>query len=234
MSQPSVSRFASALGFASFNDLREEIRTTTRRAVGPVGGSFPGAMTGHQRLIESEIATLRRLQEDIAEPSALERAARELIVSRPLPVVGLRISRPLATLFAQFAEKVLPDVRLLTHGGSQLCEAVERARRDGASCLLAFGLPRYPRELRDCMTWARKLGLTVILVTDDAYSNIVDEADQLLVAGVSHEFTFDSYAGPIVLCGLLLQAIVDELPPDNLKGLDRFDDVAQAGGFFVP
>lgn len=231
VSQPSVSRFASALGYAGFNELREALRAAARDAA-----EQPEAQRGvtpEQALVQSEIDSLIRLQESLADASDLRAAAAHLVASRPLPVVGLRISAPLADLFGQFAAKVLPDVRVLTQGGSPLPEAVDRARRDGASCLLAIGLPRYPRELLDCMSWARGLGLTVLLITDDPFSKLAEEADQVLVAGLSRRFTFDSYAAPTVLCMLLLQQVLDTLPADELTGLDRFDELASERRFFV-
>lgn len=231
VSQPSVSRFASALGYAGFNELREALRSAARDAADQP--EAPRGLTSEQELVQSEIESLTRLQDSLADAGELRAVAEQLIASRPLPVVGLRISAPLADLFGQFATKALPDVRVLTEAGSPLIEAVERARRQGASSLLAIGLPRYPRELLDCLTWARSIGMTVALITDDPFSPLAAEADRVLVAGLSSRFTFDSYAAPTVLCMLLLQQILDLLPAEELTGLDRFDELASERQFFV-
>jgi DNA-binding MurR/RpiR family transcriptional regulator len=233
VSQPSVSRFALALGFAGFNQLREAIRRVAREATAQPGGDR-SEMNAAQELISSEIESLRRLQTSINDPAGLATAAATLSGSRPLPVVGLRISAPLADLFGQFAAKVLPDVRVLTQAGSPLIESIERAKRDGASCMLAFGLPRYPRQLHEAITWARTLELKVVLISDTRFSSIAEAADQVLVAEVSHQSTFDSYAAPTVLCTLLLQQVLDSLSPEQLANLDHFDELAQKQCFFVP
>ncbi|WP_311215119.1 MULTISPECIES: hypothetical protein [unclassified Arthrobacter] len=95
-------------------------------------------------------------------------------------------------------------------------------------------MPRYPRELLVALKFARKVGLEVLLVTDNRFSSIADEADQVLVTELSRSFTFDSYAAPTVLTMLLLEQITDLLPETEAAGLDRFDELAQEQQFFVP
>ncbi len=70
-------------------------------------------------------------------------------------MLGLRAAAPLAAYFAYFAAKVHPDVRVLDDGGSLLTDRLEQAAEAGASAVLAFVLPRYPRETLDALRDAR-------------------------------------------------------------------------------
>ncbi|KAB8180925.1 MurR/RpiR family transcriptional regulator [Microbispora catharanthi] len=224
VSQPSVTRFAAALGFRGFPEFREALRTS-------VFGDRPPVATDDryneiQELVDSEIRDLERLRDGLADPGQLRRVAAQLARSSPLLVMGLRISAPLAHLFGYLAEKVLPDVRVLDVPGSILEDRLSRAAESGAAWVLAIGLPRYPRELEQGLVWARRVRLKVALVTDQPVGRLTDLADEVLLAPVSSGFAFDSHAGPTVLCTALLHTMLDTLAAEGQARLEAFDDRA--------
>jgi DNA-binding MurR/RpiR family transcriptional regulator len=228
VSQPSVTRFAVTLGFAGYPELRDELRSrVVGEADAPAGGD--GAWP---RAIAADVLNLQQLGSSPWAGRRLDRVGASLAASRPLPVVGLRVSRPLAELFAYFARKVHPDVRLAP-AGSEGTDVLAQAREAGATWLLAFGLPRYPSELLGTMRWARTLGLRVALVTDSPMSPLAGEADDLLAAPVHAQLTFDSLVGPLALTMGLLQVLVDAQPADAQRRLDEFDQQAADRGTFL-
>ena len=223
VSQPSVTRFAVALGFSGYPALRGELRSrmlgeTASAAAQDARGAWPSA-------IAADVLSLQQLTSSPWAGERLQRIGSNLVASRPLPVLGLRVSRPLAELFVYFARKVHPDVRMVPPG-SEGDDALARAREAGATWLLAFGLPRYPAQLLDAMRWARTLGLRVALLTDSPVSPLAEEADDLLAAPVHAELTFDSLVGPLALTMGLLQVLVDAQPADAQRRLDEFDQHA--------
>ena len=231
VSQPSVTRFAAALGFAGYPELRDELRSRiVGEAAAPAGGD--GADGAWHRAIAADVLNLQQLASSPWAGQRLDRVGANLAASRPLPVVGLRVSRPLAELFGYFARKVHPDVRMVP-AGSEGNDALFQAREAGATWLLAFGLPRYPNELLDTMRSARTLGLRVALVTDSPVSPLADEADDLIAAPVHAELTFDSLVGPLALTMGLLQVLVDVQPADAQRRLDEFDQQAADRGTFL-
>jgi DNA-binding MurR/RpiR family transcriptional regulator len=225
VSQPSVTRFAVALGFSGYPELRGELRSRVQRETVQRERATSDARGAWQSAIAADAASLQQLTSSPWAADRLERIGSNLVTSRPLLVVGLRVSRPLAELFVYFARKVHPDVRMVPPG-SEGDDALARARDAGASWLLAFGLPRYPSQLLATMQWARKLGLRVALLTDSPVTPLADEADDLLAAPVSTELTFDSLVGPLALTMGLLQVLVDAQPADAQRRLDEFDQHA--------
>jgi DNA-binding MurR/RpiR family transcriptional regulator len=231
VSQPSVTRFAVALGFAGYPELRDELRSrVVGEADAPVAAN--DADGAWPRAIAADVTSLQQLASSPWAGKRLDRVGANLAASRPLPVVGLRVSRPLAELFGYFARKVHPDVRLVP-AGSEGNDALAQAREAGATWLLAFGLPRYPSELLGAMGWAHTLGLRVALVTDSPMSPLADEADDVLAAPVSTELTFDSLVGPLALTMGLLQVLVDVRPADAQRRLDEFDQQAADRRMFL-
>ncbi|WP_424528101.1 MurR/RpiR family transcriptional regulator [Sphaerisporangium viridialbum] len=232
VSQPSVTRFAAALGFRGFPEFRDTLRSSV------FGGAQRPLPTEDlneiQALVNSEIRDLERLRDGLRDPSQLREVAGRLARSRPLLVMGLRISAPLAHLFGYLAEKVLPDVRVLDMAGSTLEDRLSRAAESGAEWVLAIGLPRYPRELAEGLTWARRVGLKVALITDQPVGRLIDLADEVLLAPVSSDFAFDSHAGPTVLCTALLHTMLDSLATEGQAQLEAFDDSATQRQIFLP
>src|SRR4051794_37085827 len=91
VSQPSVTRFAMALGYSGYPALRRELRELASDPPGETAGE--NAM---QRAVLAEGEHLRRLAEDLQRPDDVRKAAALLAPSRPLPVLGLRAAAPLA------------------------------------------------------------------------------------------------------------------------------------------
>jgi DNA-binding MurR/RpiR family transcriptional regulator len=232
VSQPSVTRFAIALGFDGYPALRRAIR----RPAGPA----PVDDSGHNDLqhgVAAEVDNLGRLVEQLADGSAdlaaIHQAAGLLAATTPLPVVGLRAAAPLAAYFGYFAAKVLPDVRVLDQGGSQLGDRLEQARAAGATAMLGIVLPRYPRESLDALREARAAGFAVVALTDSPIGPVADLADVTLRAGVSSRLVFDLHAAPMALAMVLLQAICDAIPVQTQTRLEEFEASAIRRGIFA-
>ncbi|MCP9944056.1 MurR/RpiR family transcriptional regulator [Streptomyces somaliensis] len=236
VSQPSVTRFAVALGFDGYPALRRHLRevapTEPARTDSGDDPAADAAANEYQQAVHAEIENLRHLAELLADPAPAERAGRLLAASRPLPVLGLRAAAAQARGFAYFAAKVHPDVRVLDEGGSVLTDRIDAAVRAGASALLCFALPRHPREVVDALEYARAAGLTVVTVADSAFAPVARHSDLLLPAAVGTALAFDTACGPMLLGRVLLEAMCDGLP-DAQARLEEFDARAAARGLFV-
>jgi DNA-binding MurR/RpiR family transcriptional regulator len=217
VSQPSVTRFAMALGYDGYPGLRQRLRELL--------GSVPAPAEGDelQQALRAEADHLNRLADQLADRAALAEAGALLAGSRPLPVLGLRAAAPLAGYFAYFAAKVLPDVRVLDAGGSLLTDRLEQACAAGATALLAIVLPRYPREALDVLREAHEAGMSVVAVTDSPVSPVVEYADLVLPAAVGSQLVFDLHTAPMALCMAVLQAICDAAPDEVQRRLEQFE-----------
>ncbi|MER6104821.1 MurR/RpiR family transcriptional regulator [Streptomyces sp. NPDC001832] len=232
VSQPSVTRFAVALGFDGYPALRRHLREV---APGPVeGGAGTAADTynEYQQAVRAEIENLQHLAELLADPAPVERAGRLLAASRPLPVLGLRAASSQARGFGYFAAKVHPDVRVLDEGGSMLHDRIDAARRAGATALICFALPRHPKEVVDALAYAQQQGLTVVAVADSAFAPVAKYSDLLIPAAVGTGLAFDTACAPMLLGRVLLEAMCDDLP-DAQARLEEFDARAVARGLFA-
>ncbi|MFG3260382.1 MurR/RpiR family transcriptional regulator [Streptomyces sp. NPDC048172] len=231
VSQPSVTRFAVALGFDGYPALRRQLREGEQGAQSAEGADGE-TYNEYQQAVHAEIDNLRHLAALLADPTPVERAGALLAASRPLPVLGLRAAAAQAGGFAYFAAKVHPDVRLLDEGGSMLVDRIDAAVRAGASALLCFALPRHPRETLEGLEYARGAGLRIVTVADSAFAPVAHPEDLLLPAAVGTGLAFDTACAPMLLGRVLLEAMCDGLP-DAQARLEDFDVRAGERGLFA-
>jgi DNA-binding MurR/RpiR family transcriptional regulator len=232
VSQPSVTRFAIALGYDGYPALRRALRSPG--VDGPDGAAPRNDL---QHAVRGEVDSLNRLIDRLADGStdrtSIEAAARLLAATRPLPVLGLRTAAALAAYVGYFAAKVLPDVRVLDHGGSLLTDRLEQARAAGATAMLGIVLPRYPKESLAGLRDAREAGLAVVALTDSPIGEVADIADVTLHAGVTSHLVFDMYAAPMALAMVLLQAVCDVAPAHTQSRLEAFEASVARRATFV-
>ncbi|MEV4573112.1 MurR/RpiR family transcriptional regulator [Nonomuraea jabiensis] len=225
VSQPSVTRFAMVLGFAGYPELRQALRPLVlggAEVAQPQESLLRGA-------IDCEIRNLAIVRERLpAFP--LKELGEQLAATEPLPVVGLRVSCGLATTFAYYARRIHPDVRLLTHGGSELVDGLHAARRAGAEWVVAVVLPRYPAEAVQALEYAEKLGLRVAAITDKSDF----PAEVVLDAPVGDRLVFDSHAAPLALAMALVEAMADAAPLRTQARLEEYERMTDETGTFLP
>jgi DNA-binding MurR/RpiR family transcriptional regulator len=238
VSQPSVTRFAAALGFSGYPAFRDALRDIALDGPGsvPAPASGPHAadeVNPLQAAVADEMANLRALHELLADPRAVTGLAAELAASVPLAVLGLRISAPVAEYFAFAARRIHPDVRCLTFGGSVVFDALLHVSEAGGRWLVAFALPRYPAETVHALRFARRLGMRTAVITDARFVPFATDADVLLPAGVGTRLLFDSHAAPAVLAAVIVQAMADADPERARDRLREHDQLSAGQGTFL-
>lgn len=230
VSQPSVTRFATALGFSGYSDLQRTIRDIVRAGDSLRPVDVP--QNKLQRAVNRSAANLLALNDLLSDLTALNEAA-ELLASTPVLVYGCRSSAALAAHFVYFGRKIHPDLRLASGGTSVVQEQLAEARLAGAQSLLAVVLPRYPREAADVLSFAASTGTRIVLVTDSVASPLAEHAEVVLAAAVNPELVFDTAVAPLQLLGSLLEAIADVDPVQSRHRLDELEMLAVDQYFYL-
>ena len=227
VSQPTVTRLAVALGYGGYGEFQRDLRRVVLGAAEEAGGNK------FQAAVDEEVGNLRALRAFLGDDGKVAWLGRELARSVPLVVVGLRASAPLAGFFSYFAEKLHPDVRAITDGGSAGTDRLSQARRAGAGWALCFVMPRYPRETLAMMRYAGELGMRVAAVSDRAGGPVSGVAEVVLPAGVGTRLVFDSQTAAMALSAALIEALSDAAPERAQANLEDFEHRAQSFGWFV-
>ena len=231
VSQPAVSRFATALGFSGYPALREALRPIVLGSVAETPQQV--RRNEFQAAIAAEERNLATLHELAADPERLASVGRELAASPCLPVLGLRMSDPVAYYFTYSAARIHPDVRFVDSAGSAAFDLLLQSRQAGATWLLGFMLPRYAAEAITVLDEAKNRGFKVALVTDSRLAPWTEHADAVFPAPVGSRLVFDSHAAPMVLAGLLVQAIADAEPACTQLRLEEHEALSDRHGYYL-
>ena len=231
VSQPAVSRFAAALGFSGYPALRDALRPIVLGGV----AETPQQVRRNelQAAIASEQNNLATLHELAADPERFAALGRDLAASSCLPVLGLRMSDPVAYYFVYGARRIHPDVRFIDNAGSAASDLLLQSRQAGAGWLLAFMLPRYAAEAITVLNAAKAMGFKVALVTDSVLAPWTEHADAVLPAPVGSRLVFDSHAAPMLVAGLIVQAIADAEPARTQARLEEHEALSESRNYYL-
>jgi DNA-binding MurR/RpiR family transcriptional regulator len=223
VSQPSVTRFAAALGFEGYPQLRQALREASE----PVRDDAALTRNEWQRSIDYELDALHRVRQKLEDETEIREVAELLTAGKPLVVVGHRSAGSIAQYLFHFAAQFLDDVRLLPTPGEADLDALIHARAAGATTVLVIVFPRYPEESLTLMDQAKELGLEVICLTDSLASVAIPHADRTLIAPVDSSLVFDSYAIPMIVANVLLAAMTEVNLGAAQTRLEHYDVIAE-------
>jgi DNA-binding MurR/RpiR family transcriptional regulator len=229
VSQPTVTRFARALDFDGYTELQSHLRSLM---VDPHIGAGVGPGNVYQRAVRESIHGLEALDALLEQPDAVVALGRELARTDPLVVLSVRASAPAATYFVYYASRVHPNVRLLAAGGSAILDGLAQAHHSGARWLLCFLLSRQPVEVLTGLRFAHDLGYRIAVITDRASDSVRDLSDVVLPVAIGSGLVFNTYAAPMVLAGVVLQAMCEAAPRRTRERLDRHEHMVTAQRVF--
>lgn len=231
VSQPSVTRFATAIGFSGYPEfvrtLRETLFEETSVEEAPRGQNEWSMAT--RRSIED----LRGLDDWLRGSDVVEVASREMMASAPLLVYGCRLSLGVSEVFSYLAAKIHPLVVHLDSRGGIVADRIAQGAEAGARCMFAVVLPRYPRDAQHAILAAKRAGLQVILLTDSPLCPLVQHCDQALYAPVNYSLVFDAFVAPMQLISILLDGMVVANPEHAERRLDDFEEFAAREELFL-
>lgn len=219
VSQPTVARIATALGFSGYPEFRAAIRDVVLAA--PPTSDETARPSAVQLALSAEVSNLQSLEATL-DGGALTKAVETLFRSRPLAVAGLRASSATAHYFGYFAQRVLPDVRILDEASS-LEDNILQLHDDGGSAFFAIAMPRYPLALVRGVTLAKQLGMATVVMVDTPLVPFRDLIDVALIAPVSSDLVFDSHASATVLSIALLDGLAGKDPRRTQRRLEAHE-----------
>jgi DNA-binding MurR/RpiR family transcriptional regulator len=216
VSGPSVLRFVAKLGFASYPDFQEALRsefsqrTSSPRTQLERGRKTPDAKhfleTARAQLVDSLLSTF-----DAMHQPDFDRAAKLLSDrKRQVFVLGGRFTRIFAEYLVGRLYQIRPNVRTLGGQSVLIPKEEELPFLPASSVLVVFDLRRYQTDTIAFAREASKRGVSVILVTDTWLSPIADFATIVIPVHVDAPWNHDSFANCAVVVELIFGRILSE------------------------
>ncbi len=218
VSESTVVRFAVALGYKGFPDMRKALRSAVRQSL-TSAERFAIASSIDERevlrtVLRNDEQNLRKTMDSISQ-AEMDDAVTRLLAARRIYIMGLRSAAPLAQFLYHYLHQILDDVVLVHNATGDVFEEV--ARITGRDVMVGVSFPRYSARTLECMRFARENGAQVIGLTDSESSPLRETCDVCLCASTDMGSFVDSLAAPMSVINALIVSV----------GLHRREELAE-------
>jgi DNA-binding MurR/RpiR family transcriptional regulator len=212
VSNATMSRFARALDFASYADLRGCMAEALQAMLQPVEklrSRFVGddpAMAGVRAGMEASLAHSAAVAERYASDDLLTQTARSLLAARTVYVMGFGLSAHLAGLLSLGLQPFCPRlINVVEFGGTEVAAGRMMSIGEG-DALVAIAFPRYAQAALQLTDFACTRKARTITITDLPSSPLATRADIALLANGGHPVLSSSLAAALLLIESLVTA----------------------------
>ena len=215
VSESTVVRFASELGYDGYPGMRKAMQDMVRNRLTAVQRIEVAKETiGQENILRSVLsADVEKLQNTLDEidEESFQRAVEAILNAKTIYIVGMRSSTSLASFMGFYLNQMLDNVRLV-HDTS-VSEVYEQVFRIGeGDVFIGISYPRYSAKTIKAMEFAKSSGATAIGITDGESSPVVGVADVILYAKSDMVSFLDSLVAPMSLINALIVAVGYQRP----------------------
>ncbi len=171
VSEATVVRFVAQLGYQGYGDFIQDLRElvdselTLLDRVELVNKTGPGAER-MAKVVNEELDNLKNFYENL-DLQAVAQAVDRLISASQIYVVGSRLSYTFSYYMGWSLTKIRKNISILKGSDSTSIDMLAIAPSD--SLVMIFAATRYPNELIRMARLVRRLGLELIVVSDNSH-----------------------------------------------------------------
>jgi len=238
LSQATLVRFAKAIGYSGFRDLRRSLQGLFRVRATPASrlqqklGELASSQ-GHvlSKVLAMELQYLTEASHTV-DPADFDHAVEILLSGRRIFVYASGPSGILADL-AELRFRRLGILTVsMTESGRHLLEKLQLLKAGDA--VLVAGFHHVVPEVLAVLDYARATGCRSILLTDTLGPALGDKPEVTLAARRGPVSTFHSLTVPMSILNALILAVAMARPDESLTALDRLQQLRATSGLEIP
>ncbi|POD89628.1 MurR/RpiR family transcriptional regulator [Pectobacterium odoriferum] len=223
VSKATVSRLFKRLGYPSYRDMRDELRTLRQSGM-PLADNRDVVQgnTLLARHYKQEMANLTQWINQI-DPVQFGAVIQALMQAQRLCLIGLRNSYPVALHLRQQLLQIRQQVTLLTQPGQTLSEELVDLTAQDVVIVVAFR--RRPRLILPLLAQLQKRGVPVLLLCEPQASTLMSLATWSLCVPLDSVSAFDSYSSAMSLVNVISNALLHEMLRDGRQRIHQIADL---------
>jgi DNA-binding MurR/RpiR family transcriptional regulator len=229
-SHPTVLRFVTKLGFASYGDFQQAIRGEVVDRFQTLPERYEGFRKARSGAAESDdyvAAVLGNLERaaQMASAAQVRKVARVLADERrAVYLSGSGFTYPVAAWFFNYWKQLRPAVHYVDAAARPFTYLLDLHRRD---VVVLFQMPRYERDMLAFGREVVRHGSTLVLITDSPTSTLAGMATYTFASPIRVPSVFDSYLGSVLQLELITASMIQQLG-------DRYRDRAARLESLIP
>ena len=228
VSESTIVRFASVLGYNGFPDLQKVLQTmlknrltTVNQLKQSINNIYKGKNVLYQ-VLQSDLDNLEKTMREISSTS-FEQLVAYILNSEMIYIVGLRTAASMALFFNQALGLFLRNTKSITYGMEDLFEQV--AGISEKDLLIAISFPRYTRRTVEIMEIARRKGAKTAAITDSIISPIAQKADVALIAQSNLNSFINSFTAPLSIVNAIVTAVSIKKGKETFEKLSELENM---------
>lgn len=222
LSESTVVRFASVLGFSKYKELLKGLKAQLANRLDIID-QFCQHAPQKDDLLYPFRQDLINIQETVRglEPDDIRRAADMIIQARYIGVVALRGAVAPALILSQFLNELLDNTRLLTPGNGDSYDAIKRW--DQRDLLICCEFIPYQGFVYKMLDYGKRRGCGSIAIVGNLASCLIPLSD--ITLEVKKDGTFISYAAANVVVDMLLHAVSQRNSAHSVQSLGEMQEI---------
>ncbi|WP_248927942.1 MurR/RpiR family transcriptional regulator [Paenibacillus hamazuiensis] len=222
-SQPTVSRFASEMGFSGFTEFLTTLRDQVKQRLEPINrmaritsGSTDAAKAFYESL-RADQAILQGLS-DRVQLKMVERAVELILRAGRVGVAGVRNSQTAAYGMNFLLNQLTGKSALISDSHKDL---EELSRLGSEDLLVTISFSRYSKRIMEMTRVAKESGVPVLGITDSPTSPLSRFADVLLCVDCRGPMFQNSMVGALSIVNGLMTALVAAMSEEQREHSQR-------------
>ncbi len=228
VSESTVVRFATELGFEGYPQMQKAMqemvlnRLTSVQRIG-VSNDRMGGGDVVSAVLHADADKLRQTAETV-DRQAFQAAVETLLKARRIYVIGARSAASVANFLGYNLNYMFDNIHMVTGSGTgEIFEKLVGVTAQDA--VIAFSFPRYSTSTVKGAECCRRVGATVIGITNSRLSPLGQICDHVLVAKSDMVSFVDSLVAPLSLVNALIVALAGRREEVLAKTFDRLEHV---------
>lgn len=228
VSESTVVRFASELGYDGYPGMQKEIRLMIRMQLTAaqrieVASERMNGTDVLQSVLEADMENIRTSLDEI-DREEFEKTVNAIVGADRVYVIGVRSSASLASFLSFYLNLISPNVRhVQTSTASELFEQIFRIEK--GDVLVAISFPRYSKRTLKAISYAKSRGAAVVGITDCKSSPIARASDMTLVARSDMASFVDSLVAPLSVINALMVAISMKKEKEVVQTFEKLEKI---------
>lgn len=228
VSESTVVRFATSLGFAGFPQLHKALgdllkthfKTSKKIDILKEKSTRTDLI---KAVLTSDIEKLQDTMEGM-DMKALDIAVEDILQAETVYIIGLRNCAPLAEILHFYLHMICPHAVLLhSTSNSEIFEQMMRiTHRD---VIIGISFPRYSMRTLKAMEFANSRNAKIISITDSLYSPMSLYASCRLLAKSDLSSVVDSLVAPLSVINALVMALYMEKQEEVLTNIELVENL---------
>jgi DNA-binding MurR/RpiR family transcriptional regulator len=224
VSDATVTRFCTALGYSGFSDLQKDLQKWLQMRLAPSERleKIPRnkGENSYLEIFQRDIQNLRETSAGL-QPDQVRRAIRILSQARRLFIVAMRSSFGLATLAHSHFSGIRSGVTLVESSRGMMPDLLTDVGPSDA--MLAISFPRYTRGTLEIAEYVKGRGCRVIAITDSILSPLARISDLVIQAKIEGLGFINSYTSAVAIINCLSTGVSMANPKMSIRTLKRIE-----------